>query len=59
MECTRVSAVKWLLVLLNIAIQQLESKKFIYKITIRISAIFLCVCVCLCNIFVQFAITDL
>jgi hypothetical protein len=44
------------LVLLNVAIQQIEGKKFIYKITIRI----LPICVCVCMIFVvQFAISDL
>jgi hypothetical protein len=56
MEYTRVSGVQWLLVLLNVAIQQIEGKKFIYKIIIRISPICVCVCVIIVG---QFSITDL
>jgi hypothetical protein len=37
MECTRLFGVQLLLILLNVAIQQLEGKKFIYKITISYS----------------------
>jgi hypothetical protein len=58
-ECTRMSGVQWLLVLLNVAIQQIEGKKFIYKITIRISPICVCVCVCVCFHCWSFSITDL
>jgi hypothetical protein len=49
-ECTRMSGVQWLLVLLNIAIQLIEGEKFIYKRTIRISPI----CVCVWSLLINF-----
>jgi hypothetical protein len=52
MGCTKVSDVQWLLVLLKVATQQIEGKKFIYKIKIRISPI--CVCVCVWSLLINF-----